>query len=148
VSSSPTSSHPSSAEKRRSTSKSEEFLDTTEDPELFDVDDVTVRRRKNAFRRKRLNTEPGVISSESSSENSSVNSEQTNSIRARSGSELIEESDSEEGEMEKDPAEIERKTNILVGTKKFNMDPKKGIEFLVEKNVFEYTVQEVARVSA
>lgn len=47
----------------------------------------------------------------------------------------------------KDPVELERKKNILLGTKKFNMDPKKGIGFLVEKEILQFTAGDVARVS-
>jgi hypothetical protein len=92
------------------------------------------------------NTEPGVISSGSSSENSSVHDIQ--SIRASSEkSDIMEESEDEYEKNEKDPAEIERQKTVLVGTKKFNMDPKKGIEFFYSKGILENTPYDVARVS-
>lgn len=124
--------------KKSSKSKSAEFLDTDTDlPPDFPT--------------KSRNNEPGVGSSSSEySENSSL--QDATSIRAsseRSEDPEVEAYDSDSDlmdEKQKDPVELERKKNILIGTKKFNMDPKKGIEFLIEKGIFQYTPEDVARV--
>nr|XP_014350586.1 PREDICTED: cytohesin-3-like [Latimeria chalumnae] len=41
--------------------------------------------------------------------------------------------------------EAERNKGISIGRKKFNMDPKKGIEYLIENNLLAHTPEEIAQ---
>lgn len=124
--------------------KSAEFLDQ-DDSSSISSSSRRLHANKPWLAKSSPNTEPGVASSsESSSENSSL--QDATSIRASSERYSEFGSDFEDEVTPKDPADLERKKNILIGTKKFNMEAKKGIAFLVEKGILEYTADDVARV--
>lgn len=144
--------------KSRNSSKSEEFLSNLtdrcdqggqEDVINADGNSITSSRSSNN-NNNNTNTEPGVISSGSSSASCSESGSlhDTNSLRASSEkSDIMEESD-EEGQINvRSPEELERQKTVLLGIKSFNMNHKKGIEFLVEKGILKHTSEDVAHVS-
>jgi len=115
------------------------------------VDDV---EEHHILRHRQYNGEPGVESSSSLSLSSACTNPSENESCASSRSRcpsVTTRSDNFDpdaiiSQPPEDP-EIERRKLMLQGAKKFNMDPKKGIDFLVLNGVVDRTPESVAQVS-
>ncbi len=117
--------------------------------------DTNLRRRG----RDENNSEPGVVSSSSSLSSSGssnlsglrsvgLSSKENNSKGSCSSLTRSEDALSDLGTPKQKPSAeaIERTKLMLQGAKKFNMDPKKGIDFLVLNGLIQKTPEEVAQV--
>lgn len=94
------------------------------------------------------NTEPGVRSSSSSSDDDERRSFGTDHFNKSTS---IETPDDERRDYDytttKTEEELKRTKITIQGIKKFNMEPKKGIEYLVEHDILQNTPDDVAKVS-
>lgn len=107
--------------------------------------DLDERKGKNAV----TNMEPGVRSSSSSDDDDSRKS-YVESDNFKKSDSIDKNSDNLSHNFEytttKTEEELKRTKIMIQGIKKFNMDPKKGIEFLVEHDILQNTPDDVAKV--